>query len=278
LRSAHLELNVQANGDNWGTTGRTVAVHRLTSAWTEAGATWSCADDSNSTNQQADCGSQWNGGAFTVAATASVLHKNGLRGWVSFDVTSDLAAFLGSTANYGWLLEKTDEGQSGRVDYTARTGAAAQAPRLVVTFETPTSQDTEAPSIGGLTPVNGTVTANLTPVVAATYSDSGTGIDTASVRLILDGVDRTSNAQVSGSALSLTPEPLLPVLYGDPFSSVDLPSLRVTMDGVDISSSCVRGPSSATCTPPPLTTGQHTAAASLRDLAGNLAEDTGLFD
>src|SRR6185295_1676870 len=173
LRSAHLELNVQANGDNWGTTGRTVAVHRLTSAWTEAGATWSCADDSNSTNQQADCGSQWNGGAFTVAATASVLHKNGLRGWVSFDVTSDLAAFLGSTANYGWLLEKTDEGQSGRVDYTARTGAAVQVPRLVVTFETPGSEDTTAPVVEIVSPADGSFVRAPTVRVAGTVSDDG---------------------------------------------------------------------------------------------------------
>lgn len=204
LRSAHLELYVQANGDNWGASGRMVDIHRLTSAWTESGATWSCADDSNPTNQQADCTSQWNGGAFTATATASVLHKNGLRGWISFDVTSDLAAFLGGSSNDGWLLKKSDEGQSGRVDYTSRTGVAGQAPRLVVMFETAVT-DATPPTITITSPADGSFVSTATPTLNATYSDAESGVDPASVRLVLDGVDRTAEAQVTAEGVTLSP-------------------------------------------------------------------------
>ncbi|HEY2292365.1 MAG TPA: DNRLRE domain-containing protein, partial [Thermoanaerobaculia bacterium] len=329
LVSAALELHVESNGRNWGTQGRTVEVHRLTAPWTEMGATWNCPADSNTTNQQADCATQWNGGSFAPTATASVLHTKDLTGWVSFDVTADVSALLSGTPSYGWLLKKTNEGQSGRMDYDSRQGTPGEGPRLVVVFTTATVTDTTPPTVSIISPVNGSVGANTTPTLRATYSDSGSGINTASVRLILDDVDRTASAQISANEAILTPEPLLPgnhslsiavsdlagnpsqisgaftvdpvapllqiveptarvtlsspnyeltILYSDPFSSVDLPSLQVTIDGTDISSSCVRGTSSATCATPPLTTGQHNAHASIRDLAGNLTEDTASLD
>lgn len=42
LVSARLELTISRNGDNWGPAGRTIDLHRMTKAWTELGATWSC--------------------------------------------------------------------------------------------------------------------------------------------------------------------------------------------------------------------------------------------
>jgi len=329
LVSASLELHIQENGGNWGSQGRTVDVNRMTAAWTEGGATWNCPNDANPTNQQPDCATQWAGGIFAASPTASVLHTNNLTGWVSFDVTSDVAAFLTGTPSYGWLVKKTNEGQSGRMDYDSRQGTAGEGPRLVVVFTTAAGTDTTPPTITLVSPVNGSIGASTTPTLRATYSDSGSGIDTASVRLILDGVDRTASAQISASEVILTPEPLVPgnhslsvavsdragnpsqisetftvdpvapllqivvptsrvtlsspnyeltILYSDPFSSADLPSLQVTIDGTDISSSCVRGTSSAMCATPPLTTGQHNAHASIRDLAGNLTEDSASLD
>jgi len=55
LVAARLELTIAANADNWGTSGRTIDLHRLTQAWTETGATWNCADDMNPGNSVADC-------------------------------------------------------------------------------------------------------------------------------------------------------------------------------------------------------------------------------
>src|SRR6185295_11633872 len=83
LVSAALELHIEKNGRNWGKQGRTVDVHRVTTAWTELGATWSCPVDTNLANQQADCAAQWSGGGFAAAPTASVLHTKDLAGWVS---------------------------------------------------------------------------------------------------------------------------------------------------------------------------------------------------
>ena len=136
LVSASLELHIEKNGRNWGKTGRTVDAHRLTSAWTETGATWNCPSDSNPTNGVADCAAPWSGGGFIAIPTASVLHTRDLTGWVSYDVTADVAAFAAGTADFGWLLKKTDETKSGRVDYDSREGTAGEGPRLVVVFTT----------------------------------------------------------------------------------------------------------------------------------------------
>ena len=194
LHSAELELYVQTNGDNWGASGRAVNAHRLTSAWTESWATWNCADDANPANPLVNCLPQWNGGTFAAEATASVLHTKGLRGWVRFDVTSDLAAFLEGASNHGWLVKKADEWQSGRVDYTARTGAAAQAPRLVVTFELPVT-DTTPPSITIEHPAEGALTNQATVEVRGTVADAG-GIAT----VLVNG----SSATLAGGTFAAT--------------------------------------------------------------------------
>jgi Glucodextranase, domain B/Bacterial Ig-like domain/Carboxypeptidase regulatory-like domain len=65
--------------------------------------------------------------------------------------------------------------------------------------------DTQAPTVTFTAPAAGSLLAAVEPTIAATYSDSGSGIDPASVRLLLDGTDRTAEAQVTGSGLSLTP-------------------------------------------------------------------------
>ncbi len=101
VTSARLELTITLNADNWGATGRTIDLHRLTQAWTEAGATWNCGDDLDPGNQKPDCPlSAWEmGGAgphpWIATPTATPLITNGLRGVITFDVTSDIQAMLG---------------------------------------------------------------------------------------------------------------------------------------------------------------------------------------
>jgi Glucodextranase, domain B/Bacterial Ig-like domain len=65
--------------------------------------------------------------------------------------------------------------------------------------------DTQPPVIAFTTPAAGSLLAAVEPTIAATYSDSGSGIDPASVHLLLDGTDRTAEAQVTGSGLTFTP-------------------------------------------------------------------------
>ena len=114
LATATLQVYIGSNAANWGATGRTVDVYRLDTAWTEGGATWNCAIDSDPGNSQADCAAQWNGGTAEDEATDTIVVTNASQGWVQFDVTADVAAFLAGTADDGWLIEKTDEGQAGR--------------------------------------------------------------------------------------------------------------------------------------------------------------------
>ena len=154
LQSATLVLNLAENSNNWGSSGRLVDVHPLLEDWTEGnghnavmvsgvptfrgsgqGVTWHCASDADISNQQSNCASLWNGGAFASATAAGVLHTNGLLGEVSWDVTTDVMA----GANFGWLIKKREEGQPGQVRYFSREGAArvgdvSLAPRLILVY------------------------------------------------------------------------------------------------------------------------------------------------
>jgi Glucodextranase, domain B len=205
IDSARLDLYIEDNGDNWGSAGRTVDLHRLSSSWTETGATWNCADDADPANQQPECSPQWDGGDFEAEATGSVLVSNGLRGWVGFDVTADVAAMAGGAAHQGWLLKKTDEGRSGRVEFTAREGAAAQASGVVVVFETETGGDTTPPLITVVSPAVGSLIAAQLPEIAASFEDEGAGVDPSRVRLFLDAVERTAEAQVGATGVVFQP-------------------------------------------------------------------------
>ena len=152
LQSATLVLHITDNSDNWGPTGRPVDAHRLLADWTEGnghtvgdqpnfrgtgeGVTWNCAKDSDISNQNDDCVSQWNGGTFAAATAAAVLHTNGQMGDVSWNVTADVLA----GASNGWLIKKQgNEGLSGQVKYYSREGAVVAgypnlAPRLVLVY------------------------------------------------------------------------------------------------------------------------------------------------
>ncbi len=125
VTSANLVLPVSFNAANWGTTGRTIDLYRLSQPWTEAGATANCAVDANVTNSSADCAATaWSmygsSPPFASTPTATLLVTNNTSGTVSFDVLPDVAAFLQGTANNGWILKKTDEGANGQIDFASR--------------------------------------------------------------------------------------------------------------------------------------------------------------
>ena len=124
LVKANLELFIEDNGGNWTAQGGTVDAHRLTASWMEASATWNCPADTNLANSRPDCATPWNGGTFAVPATSSVLHTNGLVGWVQWEVTPDVASLVSGTPHFGWLIKKKDESRNGLADYTSREGTA----------------------------------------------------------------------------------------------------------------------------------------------------------
>jgi hypothetical protein len=76
-------------------------------------------------------------------------------------------------------------------------------------FQLVLNNDTTPPSLAITAPAAGSMLATAKPTLTATYSDAGSGIDPASVRLVLDGVDRTAQAQVTASGLTFTPSSAL---------------------------------------------------------------------
>ncbi|MFQ5846384.1 MAG: DNRLRE domain-containing protein [Candidatus Methylomirabilales bacterium] len=91
LVSATLRLYIVANAHTWGKRGRDVAVHRMTHAWTELGATWNCPDDTDPGNFRPDC-TRWNmrqmrRWPFVRTPTDVTRHHNGQSGWVAWDAS-----------------------------------------------------------------------------------------------------------------------------------------------------------------------------------------------
>jgi len=153
--TAKLRFTISDNGNNWGSSGRTIEVHKLTQDWTEgngfidgnspsnrgtgSGLTWNCAVDTNIANTNNDCSGStaWNmdnssSWPFIATATATALITNNQSGTVDFDVTSDIQSFINnSSTNYGWMVKKTDEGANGRVQFGSRQSTAI--PQLIIT-------------------------------------------------------------------------------------------------------------------------------------------------
>ena len=106
---------------------RTVTVQRVRKPWKESGATWSCAADTDISNERPDCGasSAWRmsiaDDAFANEASSSSVVPASGTGTVEFDVATDVRAFLaGSTPNHGWLIESPLVGEFP--DFGSREG------------------------------------------------------------------------------------------------------------------------------------------------------------
>jgi hypothetical protein len=155
ILSAKLQVTIVDNGNNWGTTGRTVDVHRLINDWGEgngtendrgtgSGATWNCAIDSIISNQAENCSgvTEWEMGQpnnpsvhpWEQTSSATQTITNNQTGVVEYDVTNDVAFFMsGAFDNYGWIIKKTNEGQNGMVSFGTRESSSV--PQLVVTYQ-----------------------------------------------------------------------------------------------------------------------------------------------
>ena len=154
LVSVKLRMTIVDNGNNWGTTGRTVDIHRVLVDWTEGngvngeGATWNCPKDTNIANSVPD-GLLWrdmgppykDGGSYLATLTSTVTITNGMSGTVEWNVTADVATFLAGTANYGWIIRKTDEASPGRVDFASKENSVISGrPQLVIAYIHPISK------------------------------------------------------------------------------------------------------------------------------------------
>jgi hypothetical protein len=127
LESATLKIFVVSNDGKW-TDDQTVSIHELTAQWaegngvnapfgsfvgTQKGVNWNCSDGTECTN--------WNGGSYDQIPTDTVRITNQIDGmWIEFDVTKDIEAFVDGSENNGWILMKSDEDASGRINFAAR--------------------------------------------------------------------------------------------------------------------------------------------------------------
>lgn len=118
--SAQLILN--QNGGS--ATGRTVAVHRVTTDW-DGSATWT----------RAKSGVAWNGGDYATPVLASLDVTGG--GVYTWDVTGLVDGwYSGRFANYGMLLRLPNAGQSATF-FSREAANSAVRPILRVTFAKP---------------------------------------------------------------------------------------------------------------------------------------------
>lgn len=70
--------------------------------------------------------------------------------------------------------------------------------------------DITAPDVTVVSPVPGSTVASANPAIQATFTDDVSGVDITTVRLVLDGVDRTGESVVTPDGITLAPpQPLV---------------------------------------------------------------------
>ena len=139
ITSARLELTIDAALTVPLKAGGTIGAFRMTHAWTESGATFNCAVDSNTGNAKADCSGtnvwKMDGSSPTpwaTPATGTAPIKTGQTGVLSIDVTADVRGFLsGSFTNYGWQLRS--DALTGAVLLAVGSRESSKPPHLVIT-------------------------------------------------------------------------------------------------------------------------------------------------
>lgn len=150
LVSATLELDVTQLGPNWTPAGRPLNIHRMLQAWKEDGATWRCANDTDTSNEQTDCAAHdlWEMGQskkqsqpWVEEPTNSVTVTGDGSTTLAFDVTSDMQAFLsGQVPNHGWLIKKTQAAQNGTGAFASSESQSHTPPRLILRLAPLTAQ------------------------------------------------------------------------------------------------------------------------------------------
>lgn len=146
LEAAELRLYVTRLPKNQ----RTINVHRLTNSWLEGsgngvnnspainGVTWWERQYGN--NAWTGAG-PWDwvtrGGDFQAAVTAATLTP-AANGWMSWNVLTDVSAWYGGAANYGWMLKDAaeDSGSRQRMKFVSKEdgGQPLFWPQLLVTY------------------------------------------------------------------------------------------------------------------------------------------------
>jgi len=143
LEFAVLKLYVISNDGKW-ENGQYVTIHQLTTEWLEGnesnapladfvglqnGVSWNCSSD------EKRCVSKWNGGHYIDTPTDSIFISNHVQDghWLKFDVTADVKGFQLGSPNHGWIIKKSNEDSSGRINFASRE-SNSNVPELVMVF------------------------------------------------------------------------------------------------------------------------------------------------
>jgi len=116
------------------------------------------------------------------------------------DVTAGAAI---SESGFSWAGSLPDGVRSVQVSVSDTLGNEASASWVFTV-------DTAAPAVTGVAPANGAVINNSRPAISASFSDATSGVNVASVRLLINETDVTAMATVTASGISYTPSAALP--------------------------------------------------------------------
>lgn len=135
---------------------RTIGAYRATRSWTENGVTWN----------NAQTGTPWTlpgGDAVGTATATATLTWDGVLGWNTWDVTSDVQTFVnGVQPNHGWLFRDTSEDGSTNFWFfhSWQSPSSSLRPYLNVTYSS---------GAGGGTETTTGTCLNLTGALIGTY-------------------------------------------------------------------------------------------------------------
>ncbi len=69
----------------------------------------------------------------------------------------------------------------------------------------PPAPDQTPPTVTPLSPLDGEVVSTAAPAIRMGFADGGSGVDSATARLVLDDIDRTADCSVSGTGIAFVP-------------------------------------------------------------------------
>ncbi|HEX7480563.1 MAG TPA: esterase-like activity of phytase family protein [Polyangiales bacterium] len=132
VTSAQLELHLVTNLLR--RTPRSAQVYKLTQAWSESGATWNCANDTDPSNTVADCAgsAQWSMGAgpnpWALPASANTAIPATISGSMRAELAGDVRSIVAGQSSFGWMIEGGTAGERG--EFASRESATS--PQLVL--------------------------------------------------------------------------------------------------------------------------------------------------
>lgn len=189
IESAFLEFDITLNYD-WEEKGSTaqymVTAHRQMSDWKESEVSWDCSD--------LNCSAAgWFGGEFnptgTHSAKAATRSQNEiipLDSRVQFDLTLDVKEMIDKVVpNFGWLIKKDMESETGIIQFSSREGTSA--PRLILTLNR--EIDLQPPVITIIEPSEEVYIDEAPPLIQVSYHDDMEGVDITTLKLLLNGED-----------------------------------------------------------------------------------------